>query len=1394
MADGRVVIDVKVTKNELQELETSIHNLELNLERLGSKNYLQEITNSLDSLNESLQESAAYARHVSESFDGLGVATSSLGTVEQKVTALEQAMWTLDSTTVRAGDSSVQAIEAMISPISTLEGMFALFRARIEETTDQVQLFGHNLESVIGIGSGIEPLGHNIEFIEQAFIRTASSVGLLQEEMQLLLPSTNYLDQIAGGADGIAQAFSEAKDAAADSTHTVRFFKETADDALLTDDRYVYSQDEIAQMLDNTFRSTRFDSFQQKQEEMLEKFENMGKSTFGESLAKQFTIATLAASGIEKIIQIITKFMGAGIKRFDVFYQFPRVMAHLGTESNVAADAISRLEARVIGLPTSLDEITAESRKFAVLSGDVEEAADLTLALNDALLASGSSTYDASRGMRQYYRMLSSGLVHQRSWRTLTETMPVALQRVAEAFGYAGETAVSDFYNGLQSGKHTMQDFNDQLIIINSSTENFHDMALDSSRGINTSITNMKIAVTRGLGNILADINNFLEEVTGKDMIAWLDTMKIGIDNFFKGFSKAVEILQPAAKLIYDFKEELGILLAIFIARNSHKEIFNFFKNMTQGIEFMSIKAEMFAETWKSTANQGMKLGERLRTSLNSETGKIFDGAAGLITKIGLTVLATKVLIDLISKTPFMKRIIEQSKEFAASVDETIGKLKGLREEGQAIEDLYKTNTRSIERNHDATLELISDIEYLSGVENKSAAQKKELREAIDEVNRLLGEQVYKYDEVAEAAVGNNELINELTLEMYHTELANSLEKEKQDWQDHYDQLLTDREKAKEKLNEVDLVLDESGPGSLDLRDRDIGSETFSEMIQRMKEEWAKLKDYEGPISLLDFWKLRDDRDELAAELDGIDQDIAKTGNTIDEVGDKIQKNSKLAADATNRIAEITADKSFSITQSLKEVGKELGIEDVRFEMMVAASEKGGEQLVRAAEQVAKRTIASWQDLDKEEEEIVRSMQGHYTDLYMAATDAFNKIEMETDVTAQSILENMQHNLNAVSGWVENMETLGNRVLEDGSRVNADFVDLMRNLGPDYAAEVAVLVGMTDAELQELNRMMEESGATAIDGLTKAFGYDTSDMPDTIESLVTDIYEDFNAKSKAVDWEVHGEDIVQGLAKGIVDNADAVLDTTGKIPLDMERIFKEAAGIQSPSKMFARLGKFIMDGIQEGLKRGESTVLRGAKLFVRNLQQELSDGFNRINRIIAGLASNIASTASGRLGTGVSRAFSSGYNTGMGFYNGLSSTANSIYNLANRIANNVANTMRRSLKQRSPSRVTREIGAFAGEGFVLGLEDWIIGSELAGERLSNSMLSGLEANSMFNLSNRALASSYGGSLGSGSVINNSESYQPIINIEKIEWTGKEDILRTMDQIGFVLGQEKWRMK
>src|SRR5690625_5119721 len=190
-------------------------------------------------------------------------------------------------------------------------------------------------------------------------------------------------------------------------------------------------------------------------------------------LASALGLVGLAYKGIN----MVKDSLDGAIDRYDTLNNFPKVMQLIGFDAETSEKAINKLSDGIQGLPTRLDDVASTAQNIAVMTGDLDSAVDTTLALNNAFLFSGSSSADAARGLEQYVQMLSKGEVDLQSWRTLQETMGVALNTLAEDFGFAGESAQNDLYDALKSGEITFDEFNKKLIEASEAQDGFADKA-----------------------------------------------------------------------------------------------------------------------------------------------------------------------------------------------------------------------------------------------------------------------------------------------------------------------------------------------------------------------------------------------------------------------------------------------------------------------------------------------------------------------------------------------------------------------------------------------------------------------------------------------------------------------------------------------------------------------------------------------------------------------------------------------------------------------------------------------------------------------------------------------------------------------------------------------------
>lgn len=367
----------------------------------------------------------------------------------------------------------------------------------------------------------------------------------------------------------------------------------------------------------------------------------------------QMASAMGAVAIAAKAFDVVRDAVGGAVNRFDTLQKYPTVMNALGYSAKDVAKSTSILDKGIRGLPTSLDSITSIAQQLGPLTGSATKASQSAVALNNTFLASGASAEDSSRGLLQYTQMLSTGKVDMMSYRTLMETMPIALRKVANAFGYTGKSAEQDLYKALQSGQVTMDQLNDKFIELNGGMGGFADLAKKNSNGIATAFTNAKTAVVRGLADTIAAINKGLTD----NGLPSIQQMIVSAGNSISNvFAKLAKVIPPAIAAIAPFLKALqpiapllkGIALAFVglgvIAMFSSKiapaiTVFSALgsaaKGVTSSLGGLLSKLNPFSSAGK-TASEGLNATASGSERLGNSSPKAASGASSLAKNIAL--------------------------------------------------------------------------------------------------------------------------------------------------------------------------------------------------------------------------------------------------------------------------------------------------------------------------------------------------------------------------------------------------------------------------------------------------------------------------------------------------------------------------------------------------------------------------------------------------------------------------------------------------------------------------------------------------------------------------------------------------------------------------------------
>lgn len=271
---------------------------------------------------------------------------------------------------------------------------------------------------------------------------------------------------------------------------------------------------------------------------------SIGKLALGNALG--FALMNV----VGKAIGAVTREMDGAISRLDTINNYSKVMGNLGIGADDSAKSIDYLQEHLLGLPTALDDAALAVQRFAATNGNIKASTVGYLALNNAILAGGASMETQRTAMEQLTQAYSKGKPDAMEWRAMLTAMPAQMNQIAKAAGYSSAVIGGDFYNAIQDGKFSMNDFMATAVKLNTQGvagfASFEEQARNATGGVQTSIANLKNAMQRGIATVLdtigqANIAGFINGIAAaigtvanyiaafveliKEAVAWLGVL-----------------------------------------------------------------------------------------------------------------------------------------------------------------------------------------------------------------------------------------------------------------------------------------------------------------------------------------------------------------------------------------------------------------------------------------------------------------------------------------------------------------------------------------------------------------------------------------------------------------------------------------------------------------------------------------------------------------------------------------------------------------------------------------------------------------------------------------------------------------------------------------------------
>ena len=1070
---------------------------------------------------------------------------------------------------------------------------------------------------------------------------------------------------------------------------------------------------------------------------------------------KNFSVGAVAFKAVSSAMNLVSQSMDKAIDRFDTLQRFPKVMKAFGFSSKDVAASTKLLSEGIEGLPTTLDTVVATTQKLTSMTGNLKQSTKLTIALNNAFLASGASTEEASRGLTQYTQMLSSGKVDLQSWKTLQETMSYALQKTAESFGYAGASAQNDLYKALQDGKITFSDFSKRLIELNKGVNGFAEMAKKNSEGIRTSFTNIVSAIAKGIANVITEFDKLSKSVTGKSIAEHLNSIKDAINGAFNVIISVIRGATPVVKSLVSvlgfLKPVLDPLISIFAGVVSAVLLF---KGAMLGLAIIKGIGSLIGTLITSLVSL---------TSTSLVATGATTGLAGALASLssGGVFLVVGAIAGLVS---WLTQESEETKKAKAKNEEFKRSLEDLHESVNKGNEAYKDRRNEIQAMAEDNERLVKKIDELNSVEHKTASQKKELASAAETLNSRIEGLNIQYDKATGTINMTTDAIRkqiEIAKSSAEIEAANDKmvenAKKRLEIKDKMAEL---EKKYKDNVEEVD-----NAEGSLftnsQIRDgiKAKFKEKYSEELKKLqgdikkteesdnelantivKNNEAKAKSTEDATGRI-IYTMQNMNDAQRKAVDMMQQEFANLKGEVQNAFQAIEQQTALSADQMTANLQKNIEAVDKWSQNLETLAKR-GLDQGLIEQMKQAGPKMANQtqaLVDASDEQLGRLNGKWKEAgDKAKEGFLRSIHATGEELppeiqamVTAIATEFRKALAEADFETQGreVPKKTADGMRSGKGDVQQaaselteaskqaFNNLPTEAKYSGSQVSGGYAQgITEN---QASAEVAV-DGLRNASIGALASLFGEGqvkGAELGSGVGAGVAGGVGAVQEAANSLRNSAV--VSVAGMASDGQAKGSEFSSGIATGIAVGQQVAVGAASALNIAVSAQFLAMSmnGQQHGSQFGSGIGSGITSS--QGIATGASNAM---KMMINASVNSLGhDGRNAGSQFGTGVTSGVAShngavfNASSNLkasaNNGMSGGYSGGYSAGTaigeGMMSGIYAMAGAVAAAAASIASSAVASARSTLRINSPSKVFRDqVGRAIPEGMAVGIEKY----------------------------------------------------------------------------------------
>lgn len=1028
----------------------------------------------------------------------------------------------------------------------------------------------------------------------------------------------------------------------------------------------------------------------------------------------KLSAAMLITKGATTALTMAKGSLDGAFGRIDTLNNFENTMTRLTSSSEEAAAGMEGVRDVVVGTNYMLDSAAQTVQRLVMQNGSLEQSTKSYQIWGDAVAMYGDGAAETmdnvmdamiqmratgSVNMAQMDRMVRRGVD---PWKIYEDATGMSMQSIRDALR-DGEISANEFFDTVEQA---MRDGGNEF----TSVSGMAQQAGDTWAG---SFANMATATSRGTANIIASMDEAFSETR-------FGSMKENIQGFGKTFEGALNgiagVIPPvvsavdtmtggviavknaavtASPVIIGLGTAFGGLLIVqkvAIGTTSFIQMLKYLTGATSAatmatnVNTVATKLASGANTTNAASLKGAIAAQKIyaiATNASVAATKALGVAKALILNpalaLGLVALgaagyaATKMGMNFFDAR-------KKTKELASELDGLKDDLDNVGKSTQSSAKEFELQAKMIESNTERNKDLAAELQRLSAIEDKSAADKKLMADTVDELNNSVTGLNLSYDEETGLLNATTEEINkriEASKGMEEvnrlTERQKTLNQEAADIESSLTEVAKERMRLEQEASESGVdgkkKVKESLEGLSQKEDehQSLLVENQSERNQLYTEEQEKRRAVAETVSeansqMITSWNVLSDAQQAALEsMNSMYKKLVEeSGNAFKQ----IEQQEAISLDQMKENLQKNAEAMRTWSTNVAILAK-AGVDDGIIMQLEKLGPAGALQTQQMVDEMG-LNLSSLAELGGEHtKKLLEQMGLHMEDLPKMSAEQSAWFVENLDLELGKLPETAQQHISDLNGTADAtmkqaMASMGNIVGEETETVAEKF-----GLIPEKS-EASLRRGTEGRDFAQWGRQpVEEIG----DGMVEA----TPKVEEAAKEVAQTPERVMGPQLEQTDYASMGTAPPTKLGQGILDNITSVEEASKEVAQTPETMFQET--IQA--NRYIPTGQETGKGLSEGINQSNADVELAAKAIgmipENTIQAEMTTEKNK----------------------------ESGTEVGRGIAQGIDSSQEAVQQSAKAVADTPNNELSSHMNQ----GIYAEYGQAVGEGLATGIAD-----------------------------------------------------------------------------------------